>query len=101
MVPSIDSGNLRLERSHNRLEKIRQDRSFVVAEAAEKGVFSDNEIFESSLHSPSPLGRQPDANRSSIFRIGLATDEPALLEMIESIGHCSRRDQRLGQELPG
>jgi hypothetical protein len=91
---------LRLERSHDRLEKIRQDRSFVVVEAAEKSVFSDNEILERGLHSPSAIGGEPDPNRPSIFGIGFATDEPSPLEVIEPIGHCSRRDQRLGQELP-
>jgi hypothetical protein len=72
----------------------------IAVESSEQCVLFHHEILEGTFHLLSAIGGEPDSNRPRILRIGFATDESPLLKVIEPVRHCSRRDQRLCEELP-
>ena len=94
-------GSWRIERCDDNLEKPGQAGSLVGVEATEQCVLSDHQILERVVDSLAAVGGELDPHRPSIARVGSAADKPSLFEMVQSVGHGSRSDQGLGEELPG
>jgi hypothetical protein len=92
---------LRVERSDDASEKIGQRGTPISVERSEDRVLAGDQVFQCSIHTTPTGRRELHPHRTSVQWIRTAANQTSLFEVVNSIRHGARRDERLCHQLPG